>query len=100
MKALAKMIRGAGRARSAMEQASFKTEESSLSDPAKTTRDVREASKALADLNTFAAIVALLESGLNSSPTFAAAGKIIRIAKDEQQKCLRRYDAAFDRLIK
>lgn len=68
-------------------------------DEAKTIKNVREAAKALADLNLFASLVALLESGLNSSATFRAADKIIIIAKDEQQKCLRRYDAACDKLI-
>lgn len=55
---------------------------------------VREAAKALADLNVFAAIVALLESGLNHSPTHKTASRIVKIAKDEQQRCLRRYDDA------
>lgn len=52
------------------------------------------AAKARSDLNLFASIVVLLESGLNHSPTHAAAERIISIAKREQQKCLQRYDSA------
>lgn len=55
---------------------------------------VRDAAQALSDLNVFAAVVALLESGLNHSPTFPSAEKIIDVAKAEQQRCLKRYDVA------
>lgn len=57
-------------------------------------RHVTDAAEALTDLNVFAAIVALLESGLNHSPTYKTAGRIINICNAEQQKCLRRYDDA------
>lgn len=55
---------------------------------------IKAASKAHADLNTFAAIVALLESGLNSSDTEKAAQRIIKLAQDEQGRCLQRMDRA------
>lgn len=55
---------------------------------------VAQAADAMADLNTFAAIVALLESGLNHAPTHKTAERIIALAKEEQQRCLRRFDAA------
>jgi len=55
---------------------------------------IREAANALSDLNIFAAVVVLLESSLNHAPTYKSAERIIDIAKAEQQRCLRRYDAA------
>ncbi len=52
-----------------------------------------EAARAHSTLNTFAAIVALLESGLVYCPeAYKAADRITKIAKDEQQRMLRRYD--------
>jgi hypothetical protein len=65
----------------------------------KTIRDyLKEATQAHADLNTFAAIVALLESGLNSADTNTAAQRIIGIAQREQSRCLNRMDAAAAKL--
>lgn len=55
---------------------------------------VAEAAEALSDLNIFAAVVVLLESSLNHAPTHKAGARIIKIAKEEQQRCLRRYDRA------
>jgi len=55
---------------------------------------VGQAADAMADLNCFAAIVALLESGLNHAPTHKTAERIIALAREEQQRCLRRLDAA------
>ena len=57
-----------------------------------------DATQAHADLNTFAAIVALLESGLNSADTNRAAFRIITIANAEQSRCLRRLDKAAAKL--
>lgn len=57
-------------------------------------KHITDATEAHSDLNLFASIVALLESGLNHSPTYAAAERIISICKREQDKCLRRFDAA------
>lgn len=65
----------------------------------KTMRDhLKAATQAHADLNTFAAIVALLESGLNSSDTDRSAFRIIAIAQAEQSRCLARLDRASARL--
>lgn len=61
----------------------------------RTLRDIlKEATQAHADLNTFAAIVALLESGLHSADTNRSADRIIAIAQAEQSKCLNRMDRA------
>lgn len=55
---------------------------------------VREASQAHTDLNVFAAVIVLLENSLNTARTYRSAQAIIKIAKREQQRCLRRYDEA------
>lgn len=55
---------------------------------------VRAAAEAHTDLNIFAAIVVLLESSLTSAHCNGAEVRIIRICQAEQEKCLRRYDAA------
>jgi hypothetical protein len=55
---------------------------------------IKDAADHLSDLNIFAAVVALLESGLNHSPTFRTAERIVKLAKDEQNRCLRRYDTS------
>ena len=55
---------------------------------------VKEAADACSDLNIFAAVVTLMESGLNHAPTHPSASRIIKIAIAEQQRCLRRYDTA------
>lgn len=65
----------------------------------KTTRDyLNAATEAHADLNTFAAIVALLESGLNSANTQTSAQRIIAISQREQSRCLNRLDKAAAKL--
>jgi hypothetical protein len=56
--------------------------------------NVRKAAEARSDLIVFAAIIGLLEGGLNTSPTYKTAQRIIELAKTEQQRCLKRYDAA------
>lgn len=57
---------------------------------------VRIAAVAHTDLNIFAAVVSLLESSLqsNQKTVHSSSTKIIRIAKQEQQRCLIRYDEA------
>lgn len=51
------------------------------------------------NLNTFAAVAALLESGLlYGGQSDAAANKIIAICHDEQRRLLAKYDAAIDKL--
>lgn len=61
---------------------------------------LREAAVAHTDLNVFAAVQIMLESSLQSSLCEADARKIIKIAKEAQQKCLRRYDTAIASLRK
>ena len=48
--------------------------------------------KSLVDLNTFAAVVTILEGGHLHAVSFAAADRIIKICKREQAKRLRDYD--------
>jgi len=60
--------------------------------------NLKDANEAHSDLNLFAAIVALLESGLNSAHTHRAADRIIAISQAEQSKCLARMDRAAERL--
>lgn len=55
------------------------------------------AAAAHSDLNLFAAVAALMESSLVTSDCHGAEAKIAKICKKEQQKCLRRYDAAIKR---
>jgi hypothetical protein len=55
---------------------------------------IKDACEAHCDLNLFASIIALLESGLNHAPTYRAAEQIIAICKREQTKCLNRLDHA------
>ncbi len=55
----------------------------------------RDAAEAHTDLNTFGAVVTLLEGGhLYRSKSHATADRIIQMAKKYQQTCLRDYDAA------
>ena len=57
------------------------------------TNHIKEAAQAHSTLNTFAAVVALLESGLVYCPeSYKAADRIIKIAEQEQQRMLRKYD--------
>ena len=61
----------------------------------------KAAATANANLNTWAAVVALLESGLLSGPSrdyYPAAEKVIKIAKAQMQQDLVRYDAALARV--
>lgn len=58
-----------------------------------TNKNVQDAIEAHTCLNVFAVIVATLESGTPAGKT-AAARKIIEICKAEQQRQLRRMDAA------
>lgn len=52
----------------------------------------KKAAEAHSNLNTYAAVVALMEGGLIYGIRHAAATKIIRICKQEQQHFLRVYD--------
>lgn len=52
--------------------------------------------KAYSHLNTFAAIVGILECGTVSGSNHAAL-KIIRICKDEQERLLEMYDEALSK---
>jgi hypothetical protein len=57
----------------------------------------KEAATANANLNTWGAVIALLESGLLSGPSknyYKASSQIIKIAKAQMQADLARYDAA------
>lgn len=56
---------------------------------------VVEAARAHTNLNTFAAIVAILEGGCVYGPeSQKAASRIIALCKAEQGRCLARYDRA------
>jgi len=61
----------------------------------------KDAATANANLNTWGAVVALLEGGLLSGPSKhynPAKSKIIDIAKAQMQQELKRYDAALARV--
>ena len=61
----------------------------------------KNAATAAANLNTWGAVVALMESGLLSGPSKHydhAASKVIGIAKVQMQRELARYDAALARV--
>jgi len=53
---------------------------------------VKEVAKARSDLFVFAAVVGALENGTMRPPAEAGATRIIRIAKAEQAKALKRLD--------
>ena len=55
-------------------------------------RALKEAADALSDLNTFAILVTILDGGHIHAPSHAAASRIIRICKAEQDRRLRDYD--------
>ena len=56
---------------------------------------VKDGARALSDLNTFAAVVTVLEGGhIMCSASQPAVKRIVTICKREQQKLLREYDAA------
>jgi len=55
---------------------------------------VEAAARALSDLNTFAAVVTILEGGHVHSESHGGAERIIAICKSEQAKRLREYDRA------
>lgn len=57
---------------------------------------IKIAIKAYSHLNTFAAIVGILECGTVSGSNHAAL-KIIRICKDEQERLLEMYDEALSK---
>lgn len=60
----------------------------------------KEAATARANLNTWGAVIALLESGLLTGPSAAyykAEQSVIKIAKAQIQAELKRYDAALAR---
>lgn len=57
-------------------------------------RYVKTAAGALSNLNMFAAIAALTENGLIRVESERAASRIRKIAEEEQQRMLRRYDRA------
>lgn len=61
----------------------------------------KEAATANANLNTWGAVIALLESGLLSGPSahyYKASSQIIKLAKAQMQAELTRYDAALARV--
>ncbi len=61
----------------------------------------KEAATARANLNTWGAVIALMESGLLSGPSanyYRAEQQVIRIAKAQMQRELTRYDKAMDRV--
>lgn len=58
-------------------------------------QDAKNAARALANLNAWSAVVALLEGGLLAGPhVHTATTRVIKIAETEIQKELKRYDAA------
>lgn len=59
---------------------------------------VKDAVYAHADLNAFAAVVALLEGGIVSADAQPDDFKIIAMAQRAQQRCLSRYDRAMNAL--
>lgn len=59
---------------------------------------IRDAVEAHADLNVFAAVVALLEGGIVSAGAQPDDFKIIAMAQRAQQRCLARYDRAMNAL--
>lgn len=56
----------------------------------------RLAAEALCNLNTFAAVVTILEGGHLYGNSSAASRRIIRICQQEQQRYLRAYDQAME----
>lgn len=65
-----------------------------------TEKAIRAAAHAHTNLNTFAAVVTLLEGGHLYSGDLPAVPHIIRICKREQAIQLRLYDAAVARALK
>lgn len=61
---------------------------------------LKEISEAYADLNMFAAVVALLEGGTMSAGAQPYDFRIIKLCQQAQQKCLRRHDRARDALLR
>lgn len=55
---------------------------------------IKAAVEAHADLNIFAAVVAILEGGTVSASAQPDDFKVIALCNSAQQKCLRRYDRA------
>lgn len=67
--------------------------------PRRTTKElIEDAAVAYSDLNMFAAVQALMENSLVSTPRFATEGRIVKLCKNEQQRCLRDYDRAMAKL--
>lgn len=63
-----------------------------------TGKQIEKAARALADLNTFALIVSILEGGhIYVSSSHTAAGRIVTICQREQKKLLKAYDAAVEK---
>lgn len=58
------------------------------------------AAEAHTNLNTWGAVIALLEGGLLYGRTTAACDRVIRIAKREQDKYLKAHDAALSRAVR
>lgn len=69
-----------------------------MSDKSKRQQALEEAAAAHTDLNIFAAVIAMMENSLLSVACQQREFQIIRICKSEQEKCLRRYDAAIAKL--
>ena len=62
---------------------------------------INDAAHALADLNTFASIVTILEGGHIYMPSsYAAVEKIIKICRREQQKRLGEHDRAVEKAVR
>lgn len=58
----------------------------------------KAASVAHCDLNTLYGVIALLEGGTISVACYATVEKIIRLCKQEAQRCLHRHDQHMDAL--
>jgi len=56
--------------------------------------ELQAACRAHNNLNIFAAVIALMESGLLYSESYPMADRLVQLCKKEQQKCLKLYDAA------
>jgi hypothetical protein len=70
-----------------------------MSKPKKTAAQwAKEAAVARSDLNIFAAVVALLEGGTVSADANPDDFAVIKRCQSAQQRCLRRYDRALEKL--
>ena len=61
-------------------------------------REIDSASKHLAHLYVFSAVIGALENGTVSGPATTDSNRIIKTAKAAMQKCLKRYESAARKL--